>query len=49
MRFEPQRSRGLGRIEAALLPPRGFITVTMQLAMMAPTQRDRELDTNFAA
>ena|ERR1700730_188755 len=49
MRFKPQRSRGTGRIEAELLPPRGFIAVTMQLAMMSTAQRDGELVTDPAA
>src|SRR5437868_2084360 len=49
MRLKPQRPRGTSRIEAELLPPRGFIAVTMQLAMMSTAQRDGELVTDPAA
>ena len=49
MRGEPQRAGGPGRIEPAFLPPSGFITVTMELAMMSPAERDRELVTDLAA
>jgi hypothetical protein len=48
MRFEPQRSRGAGRIESELLPPCRFIPVTMHFTMMSPAQRDRELITGLA-
>jgi hypothetical protein len=34
MRHEPQRAGGPGRIEPEFLPPPGFITVTMDLAMI---------------
>jgi hypothetical protein len=34
MGFKPQRSCCPGRIEVELLPPRRFITVTMELAVM---------------
>jgi hypothetical protein len=36
MRFEPQRSGRAAWIKTELMPPRRFITVTMQLAMMSP-------------
>jgi hypothetical protein len=49
MRFEPQRTRGAGRIEPDLLPPPCFITMTMELAVMSPAQWDGELVTGFAA
>ena len=49
MRLKPQRPRGTSRIEAELLPPCGFIAVTMQLAMMSTAQRDGELVTDPAA
>ena len=48
MRFEPQRSRGAGRIESELLPPCRFIPVTMHFTMMSSAQRDRELITGLA-
>jgi hypothetical protein len=34
MGFKPQCPRGPGRIEVGLLPPRRFITVTMELTVM---------------
>src|ERR1043165_9170653 len=48
MRGEPQRARGAGRIEPAFLPPPSFITVTMQLAMMSPAERDGEFVADLA-
>jgi hypothetical protein len=47
--FDPQGSCSLGWIQADLVPPRRFVTVAVELAMMSPAQRDRELVTNFAA
>src|SRR5262249_25099884 len=49
MAFDPQRACGSGRIESELIPPRQFITLTMQFAMMSPAQWDRELVTYSSA
>jgi hypothetical protein len=49
MGFKPQRPRGVGWIEPQPLPPRRFIPVTMDFAMMSPTQRDREFITGLTA
>ena len=46
---EPQRACGAGRIELEFLPPSSFITVTVELAMMSPAERDRELVADLAA
>ena len=46
MRGEPQRACSTSRIEPELLPPSGFVTVMMELAMMPPAERDRELITD---
>ena len=48
MRREPQRASGTGRIEPKFLPPAGFITVTMDLTMMSPAKRNRELIADLA-
>src|SRR5262249_18583226 len=48
VRREPQRAGGPGRIEPEFLPPSGFIAVTMQLAMMSPTERYREFVADLA-
>jgi hypothetical protein len=49
MAFQPQGTRGNGRINAHLFPPRHFIATAVDLAMMATTQGDRELIADFAA
>ena len=49
MRGEPQRTAGACRIEPEFLPPSGFITVTMNFAMMSPAERDRELVADSSA
>ena len=49
MGFKPQRPRGAGWIESELLPPRRFVAVTMNFAMVSAAQRDRELVTGLAA
>lgn len=49
MRGEPQHAGGTGRIEPEFFPPPGFITVTMQLAMMPPTERHSEFVADLAA
>lgn len=43
MGFEPQRARRHGRIDPDLPPSSGFIVAAMDFAMVAPTQRGREL------
>ena len=43
MTFKPEAARGHGRINALLPPPGRFVAGTMQLTMVAPTQRNREL------
>ena len=48
VRGEPQRACGTGRIEPEFLPPPGFITVAMQLAMMSPAERHREFVADLA-
>jgi hypothetical protein len=49
MTFQPQGTRGNGRIDAHLFPPRRFIATAVDLAMMAATQGNRELVADFAA
>src|SRR5262249_32911110 len=49
MCIHPNRACGACRIETEFLPPPGFITVTVQLAMMSPAQRHRELVADLAA
>ena len=49
MGFKPQGARSAGGIEPKLLPPRRFIAVTVNFAMVSPAQRDREFVTDFAA
>jgi hypothetical protein len=49
MGFEPERSRGTGRINTEFTPPCRLITVTMKLPMMSPAQRDRERVADFPA
>jgi hypothetical protein len=48
MSFEPQCARRGNRIDTGLLPPSDFITTTMDLAVMSPTERDRKLITDLA-
>jgi hypothetical protein len=40
MGFKPQCPRGAGGIEPKVLPPRRFIAVARDLAMVSPAQRD---------
>jgi hypothetical protein len=47
-RLKPQRPRRWGRVNPNFLPPRRFITMAMQLAMMPPAQRDGEFVAGFA-
>jgi hypothetical protein len=46
--FEPQGPGSLRWLQAELLPPRCFVTVTVEFAMMSPAQRYGELVTGFA-
>ena len=48
MRFQPQRAGGYGRIDSGLFPPRGFITTTMDLPVVAATQRHGEFIARLA-
>jgi hypothetical protein len=49
MCFKPQCACGAGGIKAKLTPPRRFVTVTVNFAMVSPAQRDRELVADPAA
>jgi len=46
---QPQFSRGLRRINPGTAPPRRFIAMAMEFAMMTAAKRDGELVANFAA
>ena len=48
MRFKPQRARRRQGIDCSRLPPRRFIAVTMELAMMSSAQRHCEFVTDLA-
>ena len=48
MGFKPKDARRRARIDASHLPPRGFVAAAMDLAMMAPTERDGELIADLA-
>src|SRR5688572_4621240 len=45
----PQREGGGQRLDARLLPPRCFVTLPVNFAMMQPTNRHRELIAHFAS
>ena len=49
MRFKPQRASLRRWINSNFLPPRSFIAVSMDLAMMSAAQRDDKLITDLAA
>jgi hypothetical protein len=49
MALQPKRASRGGSIGANLIPPRGFVTAAMYLAMMTTAERDRELIANFSA
>src|SRR6516164_361575 len=49
MVLQPERASRGGSIDTGLVPPRGFVTAAMHLAMMTTAERDRELVTNFSA
>jgi hypothetical protein len=44
----PELSGSLGRIDAGILPPRGFIAYTVHQSMVDSTERHRELVTRLA-
>ncbi len=48
MRLQPQGAGAHNRIDADLAPPPGFIAVAMDLAMVSPAKRDRELIAGLA-
>ena len=47
--FEPQLTGREGRVDSSLVPPRRFIAMTMQLAVMATAERHGELVADLAA
>jgi hypothetical protein len=49
MCFQPEDSSGSGRVDPGPSPPRGFIAMAMDFAMVPPTERDRELIADFAS
>jgi hypothetical protein len=49
MRAQPKLSRNGGGIDIQILPPRFFIAVPMDLAMMSSAQRHGELVADLAA
>jgi hypothetical protein len=49
MRFYPQRASLRQRINSNFLPPRSFVAMPMDLAMMSSAQGDGELVTDLAA
>src|SRR6516164_1797957 len=49
MCLQPKHASSGGRINAGLVPPRGFITAPMHLAVMTTAERYRELITSFSA
>ena len=48
MRLQPQRTRCWKRINTYLLPPSGFITMTMELTVVSPAQWHHELIAHLA-
>ena len=48
MRLKPQGSCSNDRLNGHLPPPDGFVAIAVQLAMMAPAQRYRELVADLA-
>jgi hypothetical protein len=48
MRLKPQDPGGGQWIDSGSAPPRGFIAVSVELAMMPPAQRDGELIADLA-
>jgi hypothetical protein len=49
MTFQPEDARGHRRIDAGLYPPCRFITAAMDLAMVSPAERYRELITLWSS
>jgi hypothetical protein len=49
MTLQPQDTGRNGRINACLFPPCRFLATAVDFSMMAATQWDRELITDFAA
>src|ERR1700746_3326784 len=49
MGFKPERTGPGGWVYASLLPPRSFVPVSMDLAMMAAAERYREFVANLSA
>jgi hypothetical protein len=49
MSFDPQHTSQRQRINSNFLPPRSFVAVPMDLAMMSAAQGDSELVTDLAA
>ena len=49
MRLQPKGASRCGRIDACLLPPRGFIATAMDLAMVTAAERNREFIADLAA
>jgi hypothetical protein len=48
MFLQPKSSRRGGGIDADIIPPRGFVSATMHLAVMATAQWDGKLVADFA-
>ena len=48
MRFQPQHPGCDGRIKPCGFPPGGFVAAAVNLAMMSPAQRHRELIADLA-
>jgi len=49
VRFKPQCAGRGAWIDAGYIPPFGFVAGAMDLSMVPPAKRDRELITNLAA
>jgi hypothetical protein len=48
MALQPKRASRGDSVDIGLVPPRGFITAAMHLAMMTTAERDRELIANLS-
>ena len=49
MCLKPEYARGGGLIDAGRVPPSGFITAAMDLAVVSPAERYRKFITDLAA
>ena len=49
MRLKPQRASNFQDINPKAAPPRCFVTIAVELAMMTAAQRNGELVAHFAA